>query len=95
MWMGEKMTTAHDPMQKEMAREKKEERKHEAEFEKQAGKSTTLRRNRQPELIATRPPMLPAIAQAPAGFKLTGRKDVFLDGFLMELCFICLWVAVF
>ncbi|KAJ9565376.1 hypothetical protein OSB04_001342 [Centaurea solstitialis] len=32
---GEKMT-AHDPMQKEMAREKKEERKHEAEYEKQA-----------------------------------------------------------
>nr|GEV38288.1 ribonuclease H-like domain-containing protein [Tanacetum cinerariifolium] len=34
---GEKMT-AHDPMQKEMAREKKEERKHEAEYEKQAAK---------------------------------------------------------
>lgn len=34
---GEKMT-AHDPMQKEMAREKKEERKHDAEYEKHATK---------------------------------------------------------
>ncbi|CAI9301294.1 unnamed protein product [Lactuca saligna] len=34
---GEKMT-AHDPMQKEMAREKKEERKHEAEYEKEAAR---------------------------------------------------------
>ncbi|KAI3507636.1 hypothetical protein L1887_22625 [Cichorium endivia] len=34
---GEKLT-AHDPMQKEMAREKKEERKHEAEYEKQAAR---------------------------------------------------------
>jgi len=30
--------TAHDPMQKEMAREKKDERKHEAEYEKQAAR---------------------------------------------------------
>lgn len=30
--------TAHDPMQKEMAREKKEERKHEAEYDKQAAR---------------------------------------------------------
>ncbi|KAI3806479.1 hypothetical protein L1987_22386 [Smallanthus sonchifolius] len=34
---GEKMT-AHDPIQKEMAREKKDERKHEAEYEKEAKK---------------------------------------------------------
>ncbi|KAI3750177.1 hypothetical protein L2E82_20805 [Cichorium intybus] len=34
---GEKLT-AHDPMQKEMAREKKDERKHEAEYEKQAAR---------------------------------------------------------
>ncbi|KAI3678164.1 hypothetical protein L6452_37446 [Arctium lappa] len=34
---GEKMT-AHDPMQKEMAKEKKDERKHEAEYEKQAAR---------------------------------------------------------